>query len=140
MMFITCKLFTKFSYLCLANALNVVQPRMFYSSYNGGMSPSILPVISYLNADSEKDAAIKQNKSKSGIYRWTNVVNNKIYIGSSIDLSRRFKEYYNYNHISGSKRNFPIHIALLKYKLENFILDILECCLTKDVNNNIWIK
>jgi hypothetical protein len=30
---------------------------------------SITPVISYLNADLEKATILKQNKSKSGIYR-----------------------------------------------------------------------
>lgn len=86
----------------------------------------------YLNADLEKITIIKQNKSKSGIYRWINVINNKNYIGSSIDLGRRFKEYYNYNHISKIRRNFPIHSALLKYGYSSFKLEILEYC---DINN-----
>jgi excinuclease UvrABC nuclease subunit len=86
----------------------------------------------YLNADLEKITIIKQNKSKSGIYRWINVINNKNYIGSSIDLGRRFKEYYNYNHISKIRRNFPIHSALLKYSYSSFKLEILEYC---DINN-----
>lgn len=47
--------------------------------------------MSCLNAELEKDVIIKQNKKRSGVYRWINLVNNKQYIGSSIDLGRRFK-------------------------------------------------
>ena len=75
------------------------QTKKLYSSHSVNVSP-IIPIISYLNADLEKATIIKQNKSKSGIYRWVNVINNKSYVGSSINLGRRFKEYYNYSHIS----------------------------------------
>ena len=109
----------------------IFQIKKFYSSHSVNVS-SVTPVISYLNADLEKITIIKQNKSKSGIYRWINVINNKNYIGSSIDLGRRFKEYYNYNHISKIRRNFPIHSALLKYSYSSFKLEILEYC---DINN-----
>jgi group I intron endonuclease len=43
-------------------------------------------------------------------------------------LSRRFKEYYNKNHISKIKRNFSVHAALLKYGYSSFKLEILEYC------------
>lgn len=39
---------------------------------------AILPVVKYFNAESEKETAIKDNKNKSGIYRWKNRVNGKI--------------------------------------------------------------
>ena len=103
------------------------QTKKFYSSHSVNVSP-IIPIISYLNADLEKATIIKQNKSKSGIYRWVNVINNKSYVGSSINLGRRFKEYYNYSHISKVKRNIPIHNALLKYSYYSFKLEILEYC------------
>jgi len=103
------------------------QTKKLYSSHSVNVSP-IIPIISYLNADLEKATIIKQNKSKSGIYRWVNVINNKSYVGSSINLGRRFKEYYNYSHISKVKRNIPIHNALLKYSYSSFKLEILEYC------------
>ena len=99
----------------------------YYSSYVGN-SFSIVPVITYPNSDLDKDKAIRQNINKSGIYRWINIVNNKNYTGSSINLGRRFKEYYNYNHISKAKRNVPIHNALLKYGYSSFKLQVLEYC------------
>ena len=110
------------------NLLNkVFKITKFYSTHSVNV-PIIIPIISYLNADLEKTTIIKQNKSKSGVYRWVNVINNKNYIGSSINLGRRFKEYYNYSHISKVKRNFPIHSALLKYGYSSFKLEILEYC------------
>ncbi len=91
-MLVNRKLFIQFYTFYLNNRLNQVQLIKFYSSYVGNTS-SVIPIITYLNSDLEKDKAIKQNKNKAGIYRLTNIVNNKNYIGSSINLSRRFKEY-----------------------------------------------
>ena len=91
------------------------------------------PLIAYDNSDIDKKVAITQNKRKSGIYRWVNKVNNKTYIGSSLDIGRRFTEYYSYNRISDEKRRYPIHIALLKYGYSNFKLEILEFCHKSDL-------
>ena len=44
------------------------QTKKFYSSHSANVSP-IIPIMSYHNADLEKTTIIKQNKSKSGIYR-----------------------------------------------------------------------
>ena len=52
----------------------------------------------------------------------------KSYIGSSIKLNMRFKQYFNYNHISYPKRNMVIYKALLKYGYAGFRLEILEYC------------
>lgn len=124
MMFNLINIFAEYNYI---HYNKVFQTKKFYSTHSANV-PSIIPIISYLNADLEKATIIKQNKSKSGIYRWVNVINNKNYIGSSVNLGRRFKEYYNYSHISKVKRNFPIHSALLKYGYSSFKLEILEYC------------
>ena len=68
-MLIPRKFFTNFNYLSLGSNIQVIQPRRFYSS-NWGMSPIIVPNVSYFNADSEKDVAIKQNKGKSGMDKY----------------------------------------------------------------------
>lgn len=52
----------------------------------------------------------------------------KSYIGSSIKLNIRFKQYFNFNHISYPKRNMVIYKALLKYGYSGFRLEILEYC------------
>lgn len=75
--------------------------------------------------------AVKENKGKSGIYRWINKETGKSYVGSSANLSKRFYQYYNYNHIADTKRNMRIDRALFfffKYGYSKFKLEILEYC------------
>jgi len=31
-----------------------------------------------------KDSAVKENKGKSGVYRWTNIISNKTFASSSL--------------------------------------------------------
>jgi len=59
------------------------------------------------------------------------IASGKSYIGSSVKLNVRFKQYFNYNHISYPKRNLYIYKALLKYGYADFKLEILEYC-TRD--------
>lgn len=44
----------------------------------------------YKDPDTMKTVILKENKEKSGIYRWTNKLSGDFYIGSSINLSGRF--------------------------------------------------
>ena len=88
------------------------------------------PLISYKNPLSEKYNIFKDNKNKSGIYRWTNKINNKSYIGSSVKLDRRFNLYYSTGFLINKlwKGKSAIYSALLKYNHSNFSLDIMEYC------------
>ena len=56
-------------------------------------------------------------KSEKGIYQLINLVNGKTYIGSSLNLKRRLKEYLNPLYITRNlhKGNSAILKALLKY-------------------------
>jgi len=58
---------------------------------------------------------------------WTNKLNGKKYVGSSVDLRRRLLEYYNVNRLL-NEESMPINVALLKYGYHNFSLTILEIC------------
>ena len=66
--------------------------------------------------------------NKSGIYLITNLVNGKKYVGSSVVLKRRFKEYSNPLYITRNlkKGNSKLLNALLKYGYLNFEFKILE--------------
>ena len=71
---------------------------------------------------------IKENKSKSGVYRFVNLTNGKSYIGSSVNLRKRFNHYYSGSSLLTRKTTSVISNALLKYGYSNFSLEILEYC------------
>ena len=60
-----------------------------------------------------------------GIYKWTNLINNKVYVGKSVDISKRLQSYkYEVN-----KNNArPIIQALRKYGFQNFKFEVIEEC------------
>ena len=60
------------------------------------------------------------------MYRRTNLSNGKCYVGSSVDIGRRVKNYFNHSFISN--RNMLIHKALWKYGYSKFKFEILEYC------------
>jgi len=93
---------------------------------------SVVPVVTYSNSDTMKESVVKENKGKSGVYRWTNKITGYTYIGSSVDLAKRFRNYYKYSFLSHDK-TMVIHRALLKYGYSNFMLEILEYCIPEDV-------
>nr|QBM31561.1 hypothetical protein [Arthrobotrys musiformis] len=62
---------------------------------------------------------------------WTNKLNGKKYIGSSINLRRRLLQYYNVTRLLNEK-SMPICVALLKHGYQNFSFTILEFC---DIDN-----
>jgi hypothetical protein len=95
-------------------------------SYSTG-SKKYTPLKVYSNADTDKLNILKDNKGKSGIYMWTNLENNKRYIGSSVDLKRRLLEYFNINRLLRSP-SMIINLALLKRGYSKFSLTILEYC------------
>ena len=59
------------------------------------------------------------------IYKWTNLVNGKVYIGKSVDIAKRLREYRNEVN-RGHER--PIIRALKKYGFEQFEFEIIENC------------
>ena len=91
---------------------------------------NIVPVLSYFNAKKDKSLILIENKRKSGIYRWNNLVTGKSYIGSSINLVGRLSIYYSKKAMLSklSTRTSIIYSALLKHDYVNFSLDILEYC------------
>jgi len=65
---------------------------------------------------------------------WTNLVNNNRYIGSSVDLKRRFQEYFNINRLLLNP-SMLINRALLKNGYSQFSLTILEYCEVEELTN-----
>lgn len=87
---------------------------------------NLIPVETYSDLNNEKAKLLKDNNNKAGIYRWRNKINGKTYIGSSVNLTKRFYKYLSSSTLKKAKT--PIYNALLKYGIENFTLEILEYC------------
>ena len=82
----------------------------------------------YSNAEKCKFLMYKENKNKSGIYRWTNLITKESYIGKSFNIRSRLYNYFSIKHLKTIlyKRNNYIYNALLTYGHSNFSFEILE--------------
>lgn len=88
-----------------------------------------------------------KNKSKGhmGIYCITNKLNQKKYIGQSINIESRWKKHiysaFNKN-VNADNYNYPLYCAMRKYGLENFEFNILETVSYKllDEKEIYWIN
>ena len=72
-----------------------------------------------------------------GIYKITNKINHKIYIGQSNDIKRRFQEHQTV----GEKSRIPVDVAIQKYGKDNFLYEVLEECSVSELNKKetYWI-
>jgi len=97
---------------------------------NNNNNGNIIPIITYTNLGSNKYILYQENKNKSGIYRWNNLITGLSYIGSAVNLNKRLTNYFS----RGLKKkevirnNSIISNSLLKHDYINFSLDILEYC------------
>ena len=85
------------------------------------------PLIVYTNSLSCKTDILKENKGKTGVYRWVNRINGKTYVGSYVNLSTRFMFYFSENYLTKILITMYSQISktLLKNGLGNFDLEIL---------------
>lgn len=79
-----------------------------------------------------KKTIYKTLKGKSGVYVFINNITNEIYVGSSVDLTRRMRSYYYMADNSDKSTNSIIIRAFRKYGLNNFSLGIKEFCSPQD--------
>lgn len=64
-----------------------------------------------------------------GIYKMTNKINGRCYIGQSTHIEKRWKDhYYAYQNINDEGYNYPLYKAMRKYGYDNFTFEILEEC------------
>ena len=74
-----------------------------------------------------------------GIYKWTNKINGKVYIGQSVNIAKRKAEHLRLNRLE--TYNTLLAKAFRKYGAENFEFEVLEEC-SKDLLNGreaYWI-
>jgi hypothetical protein len=75
----------------------------------------------YNNLKEDRIQILKDQKDKSGVYCLVNNINGHKYVGSSINLSSRMKNYLNNTYLKNKNNsNMPIVKALLKYDQFNF--------------------
>lgn len=87
----------------------------------------VKPTKVYNNFKENRLQLLKDQKDKTGVYCLVNLINGHIYIGSSINLSSRMKNYLNNTFLKDKKNNnMPIAKALLKYGQDNFAVLIVE--------------
>lgn len=78
-----------------------------------------------------------------GIYKITNKVNGKVYIGQSVNIANRWKQHrktpYNPNDKS---YDLPLYRAIRKYSLDNFSFEVIEECTIEELDSKeiYWIK
>lgn len=77
-----------------------------------------------------------------GIYKYTNLINNKVYIGLSNDIQRRKWEHQS---LANRGDQAAIHKAIKKYGIDNFSFEILETFETEnrelmDAREQYWIQ
>ena len=73
-----------------------------------------------------------------GIYKITNQVNKKVYIGQSQNISQRWKSHRKHY----QKDDYPIYRAMRKYGIDNFSFEVIEECSLEELNDKekYWIK
>nr|YP_010734756.1 hypothetical protein P8516_mgp25 [Diaporthe caulivora]WEH01729.1 hypothetical protein [Diaporthe caulivora] len=86
-----------------------------------------IPAAIYEDAFAMKKQILKDNAGKVGIYMFTNKLTGDIYVGQSIDLRKRFLNYFNLSYLS-RRNELIISRAIIKYGYSNFSVTILEYC------------
>lgn len=65
------------------------------------------------------------------IYKATNIINGKIYIGRTIDFDRRVREHK--NHAKKDGGNF--HKDILKFGFDSFVFEVIEECSVEELDS-----
>ena len=78
-----------------------------------------------------------------GIYKITNLINKKVYIGQSICIEKRWIRHKNtYSNPNSNCYNYPLYKAFRKYGIQNFSFEVLQECKKEELNDReiYWIK
>ena len=108
-------------------SINIRYYSNFSNKDNQDNTKNLKAVKVYDNFKEDRIKIINEEKGRSGVYFLINQVNNHTYVGSSINLASRMRNYLNKAFLKSKQNiNMPIIKALLKYDYVNFSLWILE--------------
>lgn len=82
----------------------------------------------------EKFKFIIGDNTVCGIYKITNILNNKVYIGQAKDIKKRLQEHMKCGLGIDCPANNKLYDAMKEDGLENFTFEILEECPVEDLN------
>jgi len=115
------------SYFSLINISQYSYSTLINNSELGDNIKDLKPVKVYKSLKNDRVQILRDQKNKSGVYCLLNNINGHTYVGSSINLDNRMRNYLNNNFLKSKQNsNMPIVKALLKYGQYNFSLLILE--------------
>ena len=79
---------------------------------------------------------MEENKTKGYIYKITNLINDKCYIGQTSKFYKiRWKEHkLNYKQENKEYYNYPLYRAFRKYGIDNFSFEVIEECSLTELN------
>lgn len=94
----------------------------------------------YRNKTNDLISRVIGANTKIGIYKITNLKNNKSYIGQAVNISNRFKEHIKCG-LGIDTPNNKLYQAMLEDGVENFSFEIVEECAREELNNRevYWI-
>ena len=112
--------------------------KMFHFPNGPHIKPEWLtnPVRVYDNPNLHRNLIGSENKKRSIIYQWLNLITGKIYIGSAWNGSTRLLSHWTPRTL---RRKSPIYSNINKYGMHNFQLAILEDLGTSGSVTKEWI-
>lgn len=100
--------------------------KTLYSAFQGPhIKPIWLgdPVRYYENLNLVRNKIGSENRKRSIVYQWVNLITGKIYIGSGWNGATRLLSYWT---PSVLRRKYPMYHNINKYGIHNFSLSVLE--------------
>lgn len=119
------------------NAAYIPNVRNSKKIYNIKLNEEILPYNLFFILG-KSISRLSEANNICGIYKITNLVNNKLYIGSSKNIGNRWHSHR--NSCLWKKLNSTLYNDFEKYGLQNFKFDIIEICNESELleKENFW--
>ena len=77
---------------------------------------------------------ILQSKTKTGIYKITNIITDECYIGQAVDVYKRWNEHCKCGLGIDTPPGNKLYKAMQEYGLDNFTFELLEECSNSELN------